>query len=189
MILIDSVYSFVLSKDWRAWIIVSFVLGLQMWMLFMFIDAAHLDFSDDKSVFEYAWKCPRNSEACRFESDSDWKGWVIFAIVMVSDLLADFVSGIKLLVLAGKQRHSRSHKIRLYLGGLSICFVTVLTVFASTVYNVAIARSNPDIVSRITTICSFLSYAIVLYKTLNVFFICEQTDCEFNHHPFHYRYR
>jgi len=142
----DSVYSFFLSTSLPAWIIVFLVLGLQIWMLFEFIRASELDFSDDTSEFVYAWKCPRNSEICLKESDEDWKGWVIFAIVMLSHQLSDFLSGIKLLILAGKQRNSRNKKLRRFIGGSSLCFISALTVYASTVYNIAIARSNPDII-------------------------------------------
>ena len=147
MAMIDSVYSFFLSKSWQAWIIDLAVIVFQMWMLFEFIEAAELDFTNEESEFIYKWKCPRNSEVCSNESDWDWKGWFLFGIMMVSHLLPDFVSGIKLLLLAGKQRHDIYQNMRFFVGGSCLCLVAVITVFATTVYNIALAESNPDIVS------------------------------------------
>ena len=115
-------------------------------MNFEFIKAAMLDFSDDASQFVYSYKCPTYSEECRNESDSDAKGWFFFSLIMIGDLLPDFANGIKLLILSGKQILRLNTRIRLFIGGSCLYFVSSLTVFASTVYNIAIARSNPEIV-------------------------------------------
>mmetsp|Transcript_33748 Transcript_33748/g.62023 ORF Transcript_33748/g.62023 Transcript_33748/m.62023 type:complete len:561 (+) Transcript_33748:658-2340(+) len=164
----DSVYSFFLSTSVQAWIIVFIVLGVQMWMLYEFIVASELDFSDDTSEFVYSYKCPRNSETCIKESDEDWIGWIIFAVVMLSHQLSDFISGLKLLILAGKQRNGRNKRIRLFVGGSSLCFVSVLTVYASTVYNLAIARSNPDIIINSIIILFITDIDEKVYKLIRV---------------------
>ena len=115
--------------------------------LYEFVKAAQLDHSDDRSEFVHSFKCHRDSKECRDEADYDWMGWFIFSILMVSYQLSDFLSGMKLLVLSGKQRHHFPQNIQLFFGGLCLSFVSAFAVFASIVYNIAIARSNPDIVS------------------------------------------
>ena len=115
-----------------------------------FIKASELNFDDDTSQFVYSYKCPSYSEVCRDESDlNGWMGWFFFALIMIGDLLADFINGIKLLILSGKPQLERHARIRLFIGGSCLCFVSSLTLFASTVYNLAIARSTPDLVGWI----------------------------------------
>ena len=96
-------------------------------------------------------------EDCRNESDSDWAGWFFFALIMIGNVLADFINGIKLIVLSDKQGVSLKDKLRLIIGGVCLCFVSSLTLFASTFYNLAKARSNPEIISLICSTYHFIS--------------------------------
>ncbi len=141
-----SVYCFFLSRSWIAWIFAVVVMGIQTWILSLFVKAAEIDFTDDSSVFVYSWRCPRNSLDCDNTADDDFTGWAIFAILMVSHLMKDFINGTKLLVLCAKRRHSVFAKIRFFFGGLCLVMITAYTAYASTIYNMAIARSNTDIV-------------------------------------------
>lgn len=141
-----SVYCFFLSRSWIAWIFAVVVMGIQTWILSLFVKAAEIDFTDDSSVFVYSWRCPRNSLECDNTADDDFTGWAIFAILMVSHLMKDFINGTKLLVLCAKRRHSVFAKIRFFFGGLCLVMITAYTAYASTIYNMAIARSNTDIV-------------------------------------------
>ena len=126
-------------------------------MNFVFIKRSMLDFSDDRSQFVYSYKCPTFMEDCRNESDSDWAGWFFFALIMIGNVLADFINGIKLIVLSDKQGVSLKDKLRLIIGGVCLCFVSSLTLFASTFYNLAKARSNPEIISLICSTYHFIS--------------------------------
>ena len=65
---------------------------------------------------------------------------------MVSHLLKDVISGLKLILLSGKSRHDSKMRIRFFLGGFFLTFVSSFTIFATTVYNIAIAGSNTEII-------------------------------------------
>ena len=142
----ESVYSFFLSKSWFAWVTSFAVMGMQTWILTLFVDAAEMTFSDGNSDFVYSWRCPRNSTNCDNTEDQDLQGTVIFIILMISHLMKDIINGTKLILLCAKRRHSVHARIRFFVGGVSLVLITAFTVYASAVYNLAIARSNTDIV-------------------------------------------
>lgn len=160
----ESVYSFFLSSRRKHWAVVIPVVALQMLLLFFFVDAAQLNFADDKSDFIYAWNCPRNDEDCKPEEDDDAKGWFAFAFLMVCYLLGDFFNGIKLLWESGDVIFSFSKRRLLFAGGACLCLVSSFTVYTSIVYNLAIARSNTDVVS---ILCN-LRHLFVLNTILTV---------------------
>ena len=64
----------------------------------------------------------------------------MFGVLMAAHCLKDLINGIKLLVLSGKRRHGRNSRMRFFVAGLCLTFVSLFTVYASTVYNNAIAR-------------------------------------------------
>jgi len=165
----DSVYSFVLSKSRCAWVIFFVIWVSQIVMNFVFISAASLDFTDDTSQFVYSFKCPAFTEECKDEDETTPLGWLFFALIMIGHVLADFVNGIKLLILSGGQELSRHRRIRLFIGGLCLCFVSSLTVFSSVVYNQAIARSDPDIIINSILILFIAEIDEKFYKLVSVF--------------------
>ena len=136
----DSVYHFYMTNKKRAWGVAVAVMAVQIAALVMFVNAAVKDFSNEQSDFKYSWKCPRNSTECTNESDLDWRGWTLFAILMAAHLLKDIINGLKLLVLSGKRRHCNTTRLQFFLGGFFLTWVSLFTVYASTVYNMAIAR-------------------------------------------------
>ena len=88
----DSVYRFYMTNKKRAWGVAVAVMAVQIAALVMFVNAAVKDFSNEQSDFKYSWKCPRNSTECTNESDLDWRGWTLFAILMAAHLLKDILS-------------------------------------------------------------------------------------------------
>ncbi len=144
----DSVYSYILSKSRFAWILSLAVAAFQSWALINFVRAAPKDFTSDKSDWIYSWKCPRNSPECTDESDLNWEGWVIFTILMISHVLKDIINGMKLLLFCGKRGHGILYRIRSYFGGFILSWVSALAIYASAVYNQAIARSQTDIIAN-----------------------------------------
>ena len=142
----DSVYSFFLSKSWFAWATAVAVMAIQAWILSLFVSGAEMDFGEDNSDYIYSWRCPRNSERCENTADQNLAGWIIFGILMVAHLMVDLVNGTKLFLLCARRSHSYHTMIRFFFGGLCLVLITSYTVYASTVYSLAIARSNTDIV-------------------------------------------
>jgi len=177
----DSVYSFYMSKNWHAWGLDLAVLAVQIAALVMFVQAAVKDFSNDRSDFIYSWKCSRNSTICTDESDLNWQGWALFAILMAAHLLKDIINGLKLLILCGKRRHSTTSRMRFFVGGFFLTWISLFTVYASTVYNIAIARSNTDIIINtviILFICDVDEYFYRAIQAASSFWTAGQRDDE-----------
>lgn len=141
-------YRFFLGKNWCGWAIASTIMALQIWILFTFVRGAEFDLSDDNSDFVYTWKCPRDKIECDDKADLNSAGWVIFGILMVSHLLKDLVNASKMIVLCAKKGYGFNSRIRFFVGGLFLSIVTTFTLFASTIYNKAIATSNTEIISN-----------------------------------------
>ena len=77
-----SVYQFFMGVSICGWFIVLLTLATQLGMLFIFVEAAEIDLSDDNVDLIYSWKCNRDQIDCRDTSDLDWRGWTVFGILM-----------------------------------------------------------------------------------------------------------
>ena len=66
--------------------------------------------------------------------------------------MTDIISGLRLIVLSGKSRHRKLKRLRFFVGGFCLLFLSAFTVFATAVYNVAIARSNTEILINVVII-------------------------------------
>ncbi len=144
----ESVYRFFLGKSWVGWMVASAVMAIQIWILFTFVRGAEFDLSDDNSDFVYTWKCPRDNLECDDKADLTAAGWVMFGILMASHLLKDLVNGSKMIVLCAKEGYQLNSRIRFFVGGLFLSTVTTFTLFASTIYNKAIATSNTEVIAN-----------------------------------------
>jgi len=71
---------------------------------------------------------------------------------MAAYLMTDIISGLRLIVLSGKSRHRKLRRLRFFVGGFCLLFLSAFTVFATAVYNVAIARSNTEILINVVII-------------------------------------
>jgi len=137
-----SVYQFFLGTSSVGWLIVLLTLATQVGMLFVFVEGAEVDLSDDNIDLIYSWKCSRDQDDCRNTSDLDWKGWTIFGVLMATHLLKDLINGIKMIVLSAKERHETNTRSRYFVGGTLMATVTSFTLYVSTIYNAAIATSK-----------------------------------------------
>jgi hypothetical protein len=142
----DSVYRFFLGWSAAGWTIVMFTVAVQLYLLFVFVKGAEINVADDKVDFVYTFKCPRDTDECGDISDMDVQGWFSYFILMAAHLLKDLISGLKLLVLSAKQRHDFTTRTRYFFGGLLLISVTAFTFYVSTIYNMAIATSNTEII-------------------------------------------
>ena len=137
-----SVYQFFLGTSLFGWVIVLLTLVTQVGMLFVFVEGAEVDLSDDNVDLIYSWKCSRDQDECRDTSDLDWKGWTVFGVLMATHLLKDLINGIKMIVLSAKERHEKNTRARYFVGGTLMATVTLFTLYVSTIYNAAIATSK-----------------------------------------------
>ena len=117
----------------------------------------------------YTYTCPPYSEDCVDGIATDYVGWLVFALMMIGNVGSDFISGIKLLILTGSRTKivSLTKRTRLFIGGSCLCFVSCLTVLTSLVYNVAIAKTNPDIVG-LTCLILFTTIYVLTYLHLHL---------------------
>ena len=137
-----SVYQFFLGTSITGWLIVLLTLATQVGMLFIFVECAEVDLSQDNVDLVYSWKCSRDQDDCRNTSDLDWRGWTVFGVLMATHLLKDLINGIKLIVLSAKERHETNTRARYFVGGTLMATVTSFTLYVSTIYNAAIATSK-----------------------------------------------
>lgn len=142
----DSVYLFMLGTSIAGWSIAIVVVTIQICMLYIFVRGAEFDVQDDNVDLVYTYQCTRDSEECSNKSDLDWKGWVVFCMLMFAHLMRDVINGCKMLILAGKARHSRHTRTRFFFGGTLLLIVTLFVLFTTTIYNRAIATSNTEII-------------------------------------------
>jgi len=140
----DSVYCFFLSNSITAWVLTIVVIVAQVICFSVYINGATLDFDSDKD-WVYQYVCPRDNPACRITSDVGGLGWIFFAIFLAVHLLSDAVHGLKLVWSA--PRYGLSWKTcQCLFGGLCLCSISALALYSSVVYNVAISRSNLELI-------------------------------------------
>jgi len=144
----ESVYSFFLGTSIAGWMIALSTFGIQIWFLYFFVNGAEYDPSDDNSELEYTMQCTKDQDDCVDKNDLSPLGWVAFVILMAANILTDVINGVKLLIISGKNRHSRHTRLRFFFGGLFLNVVTLFTIFASVIYNQAIATSNIAIIEN-----------------------------------------
>merc|ERR1712086_1224064 len=123
---------------WQGWGVALFMLASQFWMLHIFVKASEIEMSDDNSDLTYTFKCPRDLDECRDTDDRDWRGWIPFGILLTVHLLKDVINGLKMVVLSGKERHSRQKRSGFFFGGLLLILISLYTVYTSVIYNKAI---------------------------------------------------
>ncbi|EJK50664.1 hypothetical protein THAOC_30297, partial [Thalassiosira oceanica] len=143
---IGSVYSFLLSSNIGGWLIALVTIGLQTLMLWPFILAADFDLANDNSDLVYTWKCNRDSIICEDKNDLSPYGWIVFGVLVAAFLSKDVFSGAKMIVLAGKQRHSTQRRVKFFIGGTFLVSITLFILYVSTIYNKTIATSNTDLI-------------------------------------------
>ena len=138
----DSVYQFFLGPNYWGWAFASLIVTSQIGMLFLFTRAAEVLFDDGKSDFVYSWRCPRNKEKCEDLYEVNWRGWLSFIVLMAAHLLKDVINGVKLVILSARRNHTVQRRIRFFLSGILLGFVSMFTLYTSTIYNYAIATRS-----------------------------------------------
>ena len=169
---VGSVYSFLLSSNIGGWLIALVTIGLQTFMLWPFILAADFDLANDNSDLVYTWKCNRDSIICEDKNDLSPYGWVVFAVLMAAFLSKDVFSGAKMIVLAGKRRHSTPRRVKFFIGGTFLVSITVFILYVSAIYNKTIATSNTDLIINSVAILFIMEIDERVYELIeNTYFV------------------
>lgn len=175
----ESVYQFLLTKSKLAWVIALGTIALQVWMLRPFLLGAQFSVSDDRTDFIYTWKCLRDSLECDDTGDLDHIGWTIFAILMFAFLLKDLINGTKMIAYSAKVRHTLKTKLRFFVGGVFLCFITLYILYVSAIYNHAIATTNTEIIINSVAILFIMEIDecfFALLEGINVGWVDEVTQ-------------
>ena len=146
-----SVYQFFAGKSVSGWCIVLLTVGVQFWLLSIFVGGSEIELSDDKVDVVYTWKCPRDNEECFPTKDLNAQGWIGFAVLVGAHVLADVINGGRMIVLSAKERHSIYFRARFFIGGTTLCSVSLFTFFVSTIFNKAIATSKYCLIDEINS--------------------------------------
>jgi len=169
---VGSVYSFLLGSNIGGWLIALVTIGLQTFMLWPFILAADFDLANDNSDLVYTWKCNRDSIICKDKNDLSPYGWVVFAVLMAAFLSKDVFSGAKMIVLAGKRRHSTQRRVKFFIGGTFLVSITVFILYVSAIYNKTIATSNTDLIINSVAILFIMEIDERVYELIeNTYFV------------------
>jgi len=162
----ESVYSFFLSSSVTGWILAILALVAQGFCFSFFIGGSTLELDSDKDWI-YKFVCPRDTDDCRNTSDVELTGWIYFAIIIAVHLLYDLLNGLKLVWRSARYGLSRK-SFQVFIGGLSLFFITAMAVFTSVVYNVAISRSNLELIYNTVILLFVNDIDEKLYETLSV---------------------
>mmetsp|Transcript_2734 Transcript_2734/g.4793 ORF Transcript_2734/g.4793 Transcript_2734/m.4793 type:complete len:198 (+) Transcript_2734:753-1346(+) len=138
-------------------------------MLREFVKGADVDISDNESDLVYTWKCARDRVDCEFTGDVTPQGWAVFITLMVAHLLKDIVNGFKLIGLCTQEGTKWHIRFKLFLSGALLSAVTLYTLYASTVYNYAIATSNAEIIMNSVAIIFITEVDELFYDILLLF--------------------
>ena len=139
----ESVYQFLLGDNVWGWVIVLATILVQIGVLFVFVRGSEANLSTEgKSDVRYTWFCPRDVDKCTNDSDLDWRGWIVFGVLMIAYVLKDTISGAKMIILSAKQRHATNYRVRFFCGGVLLSAVTLFSLYVTTIYNIAIATSE-----------------------------------------------
>ena len=158
-----SVYQFFAGKSVSGWCIVLLTIGVQFWLLSFFVEGSEIDLSDDKVDVVYTWKCPRDDEECFPTKDLNALGWIGFAVLVGAHVLADVISGGRMIVLSAKERHSFNFRARIFIGGTMLCSVSLFTFFVSTIFNKAIATSKYCLIDEINAWRYYILIVLHIY--------------------------
>lgn len=151
----ESVYCFLLTDSCSGWMVSIATMFGQAATFFLFIEAAELDFGDDRKDWVYSWRCPRNSDSCEDTKHDLLYGWIVFVVLMAVHTMPDLINGLKLLWISAVENDQKKDEKEsfwknfwCFLSGLSLVLIVVLALCASVVYSIATARSNTALMTN-----------------------------------------
>lgn len=164
----DTVYKYFIEDGRRAWFLSFASVGIQLWMCFVFITGSEYDFRKDTSDLVYTWQCPRDQVDCTDSNGRDWMGWVPFCVLMATYLLKNIINGTKLVVIAIQGKSPLHQRVKFLFCGLCFIVAASFTLFASTIYNQAIATTNTELIANAVIILFITDIDEMLFDLLTV---------------------
>ena len=106
------------------------------------------------------------SIGCKSDSDIDWQGWVVFALIISSYLMTDLVNGLKLLGIFTMMDDAPLKRCQCFFSGLFLFLITFLTLYTSIMYNMVIATSDTELVINAVVILFIMDLDEYFYSVL-----------------------
>ena len=91
----ESVHSFYLSSDRKAWFLASFAVIIQLFVIILFIHSADNDYSGN--LVSYSVSCPGDSRYCVDHSLTTLPGYILVGIILMIFVLPDIFDGMLLI--------------------------------------------------------------------------------------------
>ena len=135
----DSTYCLIFSNSYVAWTIYLIVFFLQGCFYYMFLLAS--SFTSDSSDWQFTFQCPASSTSCVNFSDVNIFGWIMFFVVTILTLLVDYINSTLLIL-----KSVAVLNLRMFVSGCLHMGMTVLALFCSFYYNLALATTNTELI-------------------------------------------
>ena len=127
----DSVYSYFITPKRRGWVVAFGTVVVQVALLVFFVITSEANLQDGKTRIKFTWKCPRDSDTCDNKSRLNYAGWVIFSFLMIVRLSKDMINSVHLMYYSSKVRHTTWRRIRYFISGVCLCWLTLFALYVS----------------------------------------------------------
>ena len=135
----NSTYCLVFSNNYMAWFAYIIVYFLQGCFYFMFLLAS--SFTSDFSDWQFTFHCSSSSGSCENESSVTAFGWILFFVVTLFTLSVDYINSAQLIL-----KSVAKLSLRLFISGFLHLGMTVLAIFCSFYYNMALATTDTELI-------------------------------------------
>ena len=136
-----SVYCFILSNTKVAWFLYILTAVIQLWLFATYLHASNV--RNEDTDFQFNFRCLGNSLECNDESNVGVGGWALFFIVLFLYIGRDLAMSCQQLLSA-----LALGDFQLFVSGSGMLILTVVAIFTSFKYNLALATKNTDLVTN-----------------------------------------
>lgn len=135
----DSAYTLIFCDNFLAWFVFFVVYILQGLFYYMFLMAS--SFTTISSDWQYTFQCPSTSNQCKNYSTVNDFGWIMFFVVTLCTLAVDYIcSALQI------RKAIAIFDWRLFISGFLHMSITVLALFCSYYYNMALGTTNTELI-------------------------------------------
>lgn len=134
-----STYCFIFCNNIFAWVIYWIVYLLQGGFYYMFLLAS--SFTTISSDWQFTFRCPSTTTECKDSSTVNTFGWIMFFVVMLLTLSVDYINSALQI-----RKAVAILDLRLFVSGFLFLSISVLAMFCSFYYNLALATTNTELI-------------------------------------------
>ena len=136
---VNSTYCLLFSNSYVAWMIYFVVYFLQGCFYYLFLLAS--SFTSSFSDWQFTIHCSSSTGSCDTESTVSVFGWIMFFVVTLFTLSVDYINSTQLIL-----KSVAKFNLRICINGFLHLGMTVLALFCSFYYNMALATTNTELI-------------------------------------------